>query len=54
MGDQDKSTFIFLKIALQPGNMLFIQIVGRLVQKKDVRLFQKQFSKKDFSTLSTA
>ena len=42
MGDQDKSIFIILKIALQPFNMLFVQIVGRLVQKQDIRLFQKQ------------
>ena len=31
MGDQDKGILIFLKIALEPFNMIYIQIVGRLV-----------------------
>ena len=33
--------------------MLHIEIVGRLVQKQDVRFFQQEFSEKDLGTLST-
>ena len=51
MGDQDKSIFVFLKIPLQPFNMLYVQIVGRLVKKKDIR-FLKQLSKKDLGSLT--
>ena len=51
MGDQDKSIFVFLKIPLQPFNMLYVQIVGRLVKKKDIR-FLKQLSKKNLGSLT--
>ena len=45
MGDQNKSIFVFLKIPLQPFNMLYVQIVGRLVKKKDIRFLKQQLSK---------
>ena len=51
MGDQNKSIFVFLKIPLQPFNMLYVQIVGRLVKKKDIR-FLKQLSKKNLGSLT--
>ena len=54
MGDEDKSILIFLKITLQPGNVLFVQIVGGLVQKKDVRFLKKKLGKKNLGTLTTA
>ena len=53
MGNQNKGIFIVVEIAFQPFNMLFIQIVGRLVQKKNVRLFQQKFSEKDFGPLTS-
>ena len=52
MGDQDKSIFVFLKIPLQPFNMLYVQIVGRLVKKKDIRFLKQQLSKKDLGSLT--
>ena len=52
MGDQDKSIFVFLKIPFQPFNMLYVQIVGRLVKKKDIRFLKQQLSKKDLGSLT--
>ena len=52
MGDQNKGILILLQITLQPFNMLLIQIIGRLIQKQDVRLFQKQLSQKHLGTLA--
>ena len=54
MGDENKSILIFLKITLQPGNVLFVQIVGGLVKKKDVRFLKKKLGKKNLGTLTTA
>ena len=54
MPDEDKSILIFLKITLQPGNVLFVQIVGGLVKKKDVRFLKKKLGKKNLGTLTTA
>ena len=38
VGNKDKSILIFLKIAFQPCNVFFIQIVGGLIQKKNIRI----------------
>ena len=38
MGDEDEGIFILLQVAFQPVNVLYIQVVGRLVQQKNVRL----------------
>ena len=38
MGNQDKCVLIFLKIPLQPFNVLGVQVVGGLIQKQDIRL----------------
>ena len=54
MRNQDKCIFIIQKISLQPCDMFFIKIVGRLVQQKNVRFLQKQLAKKDFCSLTTA
>ena len=32
MGDKDEGIFILLQVAFQPVNVLYIQVVGRLVQ----------------------
>ena len=52
MRNQNKSIFIFLQIAFQPYDMIGIQIVGRLIQKQDIRLFQKELCQKELGTLS--
>lgn len=36
----------------QPGNSIQIQVVGRLVQKKDVRITEEGFGKENFDLLS--
>ena len=54
MGDQDKSIFILIEIPLQPLDMLHIQIVGRLVQKKDIRFFQKQLAQQYLRSLAAS
>ena len=40
MGYQNKSVVIFLKISRKPYDMLSVEIIRRLVKKKDVRLLQ--------------
>ncbi|MNZ98701.1 hypothetical protein D3C78_1179980 [compost metagenome] len=42
-----------MQITLQPFDMLFIKIVGRLVKKQNVRLFKQQLGKQYLSTLTT-
>ena len=54
MGDQDKGVLIVIQIPFQPGDMLSVQIVGRLVQKQDIRFFQKELGKKHLGTLTSA
>ncbi|KXT94878.1 hypothetical protein SMIDD26_00516 [Streptococcus mitis] len=51
--NKDKGILIVLEIALEPVNMLSIQVVGRLVQKQDIRLFKEEFSQKHLGSLST-
>ena len=53
MGDKDKCILIILQITLQPFDMFLIQIVGRLVQKQDIRLLQKQLAKQNLGSLTT-
>ena len=52
MGDQDKGILIILKVPLQPLDMLYIQIVCRLVEEQDIRLLKKKFSEEDLRSLS--
>ena len=52
MGDQDKSVLVILKIPLQPLDMLYIQVVCRLVEEQDIRLLKKKFSEEDLRSLS--
>ena len=54
MGDQKERVLVFLKITGQPADMFRIQIIGRLVQQKDIRFFQKQLSQKDLRPLASA
>ena len=53
MGYQNKSIFIALQIGFQPFNMLHIQIVGRLVQNKNIRALEQQLCKKHLGALTT-
>ena len=54
MGNQNKRILIIQKVPLQPCDMLLVQIVGRLVQKKDIRFFQKEFCQKNLRSLTAA
>ena len=54
MRNQDEGIFVIQQITFQPCDMFFIEVVCRLVQKKDIRLFQKQFAQKYFCSLATA
>ena len=54
VGNKDKGILIIQKISFQPCNMLLIQIVGRLIQKQDVRLLKKKLRKKYLGSLSAA
>ena len=52
MGDQDKGVLIVLKVPFQPLDMLYIQVVCRLVEEQDIRLFKKKLSEEDLRSLS--
>ena len=52
MGNQDKRVLIFREITLEPFNMFFVQIIGRLVQQKNIRFFQQQLRQQNFCPLA--
>ena len=54
MGDQHKGVFVLQQVAFQPGDVLYVQIVGRLVQQQNVRLFQQQLGQQHLGALSAA
>jgi len=51
VADQDKGIFVIIQITFQPFNMLCIQIVGGLIQEKNIRFLQKKFAQQDLGTL---
>ena len=53
MGNQDKGIFIVLKVALQPLNMLDIQIISRLIQKENVWFFQQKLCQQNLGSLAS-
>ena len=53
MGDDKYSTRIIQKISFQPGNTLHVEVVGRLIEEKNVRLGDQEFTKSDTGLLST-
>ena len=53
MGNEDKGIFIVLQVAFEPIDVLRIQVVGWLVQEKDIWFFKEQFSQKDLGPLPT-
>ena len=44
MGDDEYCTRVVEQVSFQPGNTLHIQMVGRLIQKKNVRAGKKKFT----------
>ena len=52
MGDRDNCAWILLEMMFQPGNGFSIQVVGGLIQKKDVRFFQEQSTQGHTSPLA--
>ena len=52
MGNNNDRLRIISQIRLQPLDRCDIQVVGRLIQKQNVRLAQKQFDKCDLRLLS--
>ena len=54
VGNEDEGIFVFLQVALEPCDMLFVQIVGGLVQQQDLGLFQQQLGQQDLGTLTAA
>ena len=51
MADQDKGIFIIVQITFQPFNMLCIQIVGGLIQEKNIRFLQQKLAQQNLGTL---
>ena len=52
MGNQDKCVLVLRKISPKPFNMLLVEIVGRLVEKQNVGLFQQKLCEKHLRSLS--
>ena len=53
MGNDNKGILIVLEIALEPVNMLSIQVVGWLVQKQNIWLCEEQFSERNTGFLTS-
>ena len=51
---QDKGVFIIVQIPFQPFDMFCVQIVGRLVQEKDIGFLQEQLAKQNLGALPAA
>ena len=47
MCDGDDRSGILLQVMLQPGNGLRIEVVGRLVEEEDLRLFEEEAAERD-------
>ena len=52
MGNNKYSTRIVQKIGLQPGDTFHVQMVGRLIEKKNVRLGDQKLTKRNTCLLS--
>ena len=53
VGNDKYGSWIVEKIGFQPGNALHIQMVGRLIQKQDVRLGNQKLAKSHTGFLTT-
>ena len=52
MGNEDKCVLVFLQISLEPGDVLFVEVVGRLVKEQDLRLLKKELAQEHFGALA--
>ena len=50
--DQNHASRILLEIPLEPSDRLGVEVVGRLVQQQQVRLFEQQPTKRDATLLA--
>ena len=54
MRNKNKSVLIIEKITFQPCDMLFVEIIGWLIQKKNIRFLQQQLAEEHLGPLTTA
>ena len=52
MGDTDDGAFILLQMLLQPVDTLSIEMVGGLVEEKDIRLLKQETAERYAATLT--
>jgi hypothetical protein len=50
--NEDEGVLVFLQVALEPGDVLLVEVVGGLVEKQDLRLLQEKFAQEDFGALA--
>ena len=53
MGDKDHAALVLAQRVLQPRDRFRIKMVGRFVQKQNIRRFQQQFTKCDAALFTT-
>ena len=53
MGNDEYSARIIQKISFQPGDAFHIEVVGRLIEKQDIRFGNQQFTECDTCFLPT-
>ena len=53
MGNDEYSARIIQKISFQPGDAFHIEVVGRLIEKQDIRFGNQQFTECDTCFLTT-
>ena len=52
VGDRDDGARVFLEIALEPGDRLGIEVIGRLIEQQHVRRRQQQPAQRDAALLA--
>ena len=52
MGYQNEGVFVLLQESGEPDDVLVVKIVGRFVQNKDGRVFQKKLDQQNLGSLS--
>ena len=53
MGYQNEGVFVLLQESGEPDDVFVVQIVGRLVQNENGRIFQKKLDQKHLGSLSS-
>ena len=51
--NENKCIFVIYQIIFQPLDMVGVEVIGRLVQKQNVRLFEEQFCQQNLRPLSS-